>query len=377
MNCSYCGHGLSAGARFCMHCGKETGATSAQLHAQDETKHALDAAPPVPPSGGAGGQSFMQPRSSQYHSQPEPVIAADSARRAADAVDERTGLSRDDYDFAAVGAAKADYYLPYFQAFDAAGKTSASWHWPAFFSSFFWFVYRNMWLHAIVYALFPWLAFGLAGMIAAVAGKTIGGLMFGVATLAVLGVAFVWVPMQANAWYYRHCRKQIAAVQQMHIKPQRQLQRLAGNNGSAGMVAVLLLAGAFVMLPVLGIVAALILPAYQDYIVKSQMAPVQVDVLRAQTSVANYYLEHDSVPSDLAAAGFTLSAPVQNMADAAVNPNDGTITFTFKQPALIAGKTLVTTPQMDEQHNIVWHCGSEELADKYLPPSCRSDEAAQ
>jgi hypothetical protein len=50
---------------------------------------------------------------------------------------------------AAVGP-RADYYVPRFLSFDRPGASKASWHWPAFFVSFPWMLYRRMWRTALV-----------------------------------------------------------------------------------------------------------------------------------------------------------------------------------------------------------------------------------
>ncbi len=57
---------------------------------------------------------------------------------------------------------KADYYLAKFQHFRSATgpKYALTWNWAAFiFEPFLWFLYRKMYLYALVYAIGPVLAF--------------------------------------------------------------------------------------------------------------------------------------------------------------------------------------------------------------------------
>ncbi|MEX5212956.1 MAG: DUF2628 domain-containing protein [Nitrospiraceae bacterium] len=57
---------------------------------------------------------------------------------------------------------KADYYLRKFTKFTApeGPKFALTWNWPAFvFEPFLWFLYRKMYLYALVYAIGPVLAF--------------------------------------------------------------------------------------------------------------------------------------------------------------------------------------------------------------------------
>jgi len=64
-----------------------------------------------------------------------------------------------------------DYYLSRFAKFDGNGKAGASWHWPAFFVSFYWFLYRKMWFNALLYFLLPYIVLSILGIIAALAAK--------------------------------------------------------------------------------------------------------------------------------------------------------------------------------------------------------------
>ena len=53
---------------------------------------------------------------------------------------------------ATVGEKSQDYYLRQFARFDQAGKTSATWHWPASLSTLNWLAWRGMWSADLVFA---------------------------------------------------------------------------------------------------------------------------------------------------------------------------------------------------------------------------------
>jgi Protein of unknown function (DUF2628) len=53
--------------------------------------------------------------------------------------------------WAAVGPSKADYYAPKFLRFNEPGASKVSWNWPAFFVSFYWFLYRRMYGYWAIY----------------------------------------------------------------------------------------------------------------------------------------------------------------------------------------------------------------------------------
>jgi len=112
---------------------------------------------------------------------------------------------------AAIGPRGQDYYLRQFTRFDAAGKTGASWHWPAYWSTLNWFIYRKMWGQALAYLAvvlgMALLVFGVGKLLLDYADTT-GLLLF----LLLLTAAFVVPGLYANAWYYNFCNEKISAA---------------------------------------------------------------------------------------------------------------------------------------------------------------------
>jgi len=91
----------------------------------------------------------------------------------------------------------ADRYLKHFKKFGLGEepKFALTWNWPAFlYISFLWFLYRKMYVYALVYALGPMISTYLTGDVT---------------------VGLVWSIMAgatANYVYYWHCREQIGAL---------------------------------------------------------------------------------------------------------------------------------------------------------------------
>lgn len=112
---------------------------------------------------------------------------------------------------AAIGPRGEEHYLRQFIKFDAQGKTSASWHWPAYWSTLNWLVYRKMWGWALAYvAALVGLAlviFGV-GKLAFHYSDFTGVLLF----LLFLTAAFVLPGLYANAWFYIYCNEKISAA---------------------------------------------------------------------------------------------------------------------------------------------------------------------
>jgi cell division protein FtsN len=112
---------------------------------------------------------------------------------------------------AAIGPRGQDYYLRQFTRFDADGKAGISWHWPAYWNTFNWLVYRRMWGRALAYVAallgVVLLIFGIGKLVLDYSDTT-ALLLF----LALMTTAFVVPGLYANAWFYAHCNEKISAV---------------------------------------------------------------------------------------------------------------------------------------------------------------------
>jgi type IV pilus assembly protein PilA len=58
-----------------------------------------------------------------------------------------------------------------------------------------------------------------------------------------------------------------------------------------------------IVVAIVGILAAIALPAYQDYVVRSKMSETEAALAACKTSVSEYVSTHSNYPSDIGAAG--------------------------------------------------------------------------
>ena len=275
----------------------------------------------------------------------------------------------DEFYKAIVGPKNQDYYLSQFSRFDSNGKVSVSWHWPAFFVTFYWFLYRKMWLNALIYFLLPYLVMIPLGIAGAVAGNS-ADTIIGIGYVLFLIAIFLLPPMYANALYYKHCKKKITEASMSSQDLQRRLGELSGKGGTSNVVLIFVLIFAFIAF--IGILAAIAIPAYQDYTTKARMAGAVALGSNAADSVANYYYQHQEVPSSLEQAGFAEPIPPA-VKELSVNDENGTVIITMAS-APISGKTFLFVPSLDSNKKIVWTCMSQEIQDKYLPQQCRQQK---
>lgn len=271
--------------------------------------------------------------------------------------------SRETLLMAAIGA-NPHAYLESFLAREAGSKGSIGWHWPAFFATFCWMLYRKMYGLAFGYlALGFVLGYVVAPMLMALAGTV--GLILGLLIYAGL---FAVPALYANALYHRQCRKNIEFAQRFQPDPQRQLEQIQRNGGTsaAGYVVPIVLAGSSV--PIIGILAAIAIPAYQDYTHRARLSSLYLQAQQAGNAVSDYYRSNDRLPVTLEAAGFT--PPADPSTAEFKLANDGVISVHLSLAAL-KGKSLELRPSLNEDGEIVWSCSSPDIDDRHLPHTCR------
>lgn len=290
-----------------------------------------------------------------------PGQAASTSRSNAD-----ESISDEEYYKAIIGPKNQDYYLQHFSRFDDEGKAGTTWHWPAFFVTFYWLLYRKMWLNALMYFLFPYAFLALFGILGVVA-RGAAGLVIVTGYLLYFVAIFVLLPMYANALYYRQCKKTIAAVCSTSHNTQRQLGELSGKGGTSSVVIFVILILTFVGF--LGILAAIAIPAYQEYTTRARTAQAMNIGRSAEEFVGNYYDQYKSFPRSLETANFQASLPPA-IREVGVDNQTGTVTITMNGAAAIGGKTIMFIPQ-DAGGQLSWTCMSEEIQDRYLPLECR------
>jgi Tfp pilus assembly major pilin PilA len=276
---------------------------------------------------------------------------------------------------AAVGESKAHYYVPKFQRFDEPGASRVSWNWPAFFVSFFWMLYRRMYVPALVY-FFAWPV--VLSILAVIASAVFGPTGGAIAYLVLLLAQVILVPMFANALYHWHIRDRIRSQARGAPSHEAVVQRLVGSQsgGAPAVVAIAAVVGVFFI----GILAAIAIPAYQDYTIRSQVAEGLNLSAPVKEAVAQSYAASGTWPADPSSAG--LQDAYEGNYVSGIDVSDGVILIHYGNAAhsMIAGHTLALHPAAAADGSIAWACGyaaSSEATDikpKYLPKLCRGDD---
>lgn len=144
--------------------------------------------------------------------------------------------------------------------------------------------------------------------------------------------------------------------------------------GSNAVVAVIIVAGmVFFFFFFTGIIAAVSIPAYQDYIVKAKLKKGEMDGRQAALAVEQYYHKTGRIPASLEQTKFTLP-PNNDIGSVTVNSSTAVVKVTFSDSpgeGRMAGKSLVFTPQQDDSGSISWKCSSPDFKPQsMLPADC-------
>lgn len=133
-----------------------------------------------------------------------------------------------------------------------------------------------------------------------------------------------------------------------------------------------------IVVAIIAILAAIAIPAYQDYIIRSQVSEGATLTDGAKTAVAEYYSNLGVFPGGNATAGLASAASINGSYVSSVNVANGVITATFssasprKANTSLNGKTFVLSPVVAAgAGSTVWTCVGGTVDKKYLPTSCR------
>ncbi|HFC7169237.1 TPA: pilin [Neisseria meningitidis] len=114
-----------------------------------------------------------------------------------------------------------------------------------------------------------------------------------------------------------------------------------------------------IVIAIVGILAAVALPAYQDYTARAQVSEAILLAEGQKSAVTEYYLNHGIWPSDNSAAGVASSADIKGKYVQKVEVKNGVVTAEMKSSGVnkeIQGKKLSLWAKR-QNGSVKWFCG--------------------
>ncbi|HFC6841045.1 TPA: pilin [Neisseria meningitidis] len=121
-----------------------------------------------------------------------------------------------------------------------------------------------------------------------------------------------------------------------------------------------------IVIAIVGILAAVALPAYQDYTARAQVSEAILLAEGQKSAVTEYYLNHGKWPSDNSAAGVASASDIKGKYVKEVTVANGVVTATMLSSGVnkeIQGKKLSLWAKR-QNGSVKWFCGQPVTRDK-------------
>ena len=151
---------------------------------------------------------------------------------------------------------------------------------------------------------------------------------------------------------------------------QRQLGELSGKGGTSNVALIIVLV--FVFIAIIGILAAIAIPAYSSYTTKAKAMEGITLGFSASKAVEDYYIQTGKIPVTLEEAGF-IPTTGKYVSNVTINLENVIIFVTYGSTgsSQLDGKRLKITPSQNTDKTLSWKCSSNEIDANYLPHSCK------
>jgi type IV pilus assembly protein PilA len=126
-----------------------------------------------------------------------------------------------------------------------------------------------------------------------------------------------------------------------------------------------------IVVAIIGILAAVAIPAYQDYTIRAKVSEGVNLAAAAKSAVSEYYISTNNWPSSNPTAGLTTDVRSTYVTSMSISGN-GLITVTYRDNTGVSSgqDTIFFRPSFSDG-TVQWACTGGTVLGKYRPANCR------
>jgi type IV pilus assembly protein PilA len=130
-----------------------------------------------------------------------------------------------------------------------------------------------------------------------------------------------------------------------------------------------------IVVAIIAILAAIAVPAYQDYLIRAQVTEGFSLGGSAKVAVWDYFSAYGTLPANNQTAGLAVPASINGKYVSSVNVTGGIVKVFFNGPeanaVLVSPALYLELSPVTSSGGINWTCTPSTLPGKYLPTPCR------